>query len=233
VPAILLLIACVPGFFAVSYARASFPSLAPLPHPSLKGALADFKSTSAVLLTLLLFFQFGNEWAIAGWLPLFLIQRLGISPAASLFMLAFYWFSLLVGRGAVLSVLPRLPHGKVLMGSALAALFGCTVLASTNNLFGACAGILMVGGGFAFIYPLVVEKIGARFPYYHPGFFNGIFSFAVTGGFLAPWSLGYLAAIWGVRMVMILPLAGTCMVFLLLALIWLEAKIRAEVRPEG
>jgi hypothetical protein len=69
-----------------------------------------------------------------------------------------------------------------------------------------------------------VEKIGARFPYYHPGFFNGIFSFAVTGGFLAPWSLGYFASLWGMGIVMILPLIGTCTVFLLLALIWLEAR---------
>ena len=38
----------------------------------------------AVLLSLLLFFQLGNEWALAGWLPLFLSQRLGISPPSAL-----------------------------------------------------------------------------------------------------------------------------------------------------
>lgn len=228
VPAILILIAVVPGLFAASYARASFPSQPPLPHPSLRQALSDFKSASAVLLALLLFFQFGNEWAIAGWLPLFLVHRLGVSPATALFMLGFYWFSLLAGRIAALSVLPRVHHGRVLMGSAGAALFGCIVLASTNNLFGAGTGILVVGGGFAFIYPLVVEKIGARFPYYHPGFFNGIFSLAVTGGFLAPWSLGYFARAWGLGTVMILPLIGTCMVFLLLALIGVAARIEKQ-----
>ena len=53
---------------------------------------------AAVLLALLLFFQLGNEWALAGWLALFLTQRLGISPAAALLMLALYWLALLVGR---------------------------------------------------------------------------------------------------------------------------------------
>jgi hypothetical protein len=38
--------------------------------------------------------------------------------------------------------------------------------------------------------------------------------------------LGYLADIWGVGAVMALPLAGTCMVFVLVLLIWLDAKIR-------
>jgi fucose permease len=86
-------------------------------------------------------------------------------------------------------------------------------------------GILFVGGGFASIYPLVVEKIAHRFPYYHPGFYNGLFSLAMTGGFLAPWLLGYFAQAWGIQAVMILPLAGTFMVFLLVLLIMLEAKL--------
>jgi MFS family permease len=84
---------------------------------------------------------------------------------------------------------------------------------------------LTVGAGFAPIYPLVVEKIGARFSYYHPGYYNGIFSIALTGGLLAPFLLGYLADQWGIRIVMMLPLAGTCLVFLLLLLISLEAKL--------
>src|SRR5260370_30333715 len=50
---------------------------------------------------------------------------------------------------------------------------------------------------------LVVEKIANRFPYYHPGFYNGIFSLGITGGLLAPWTLGYIAQAWGIRAVMI------------------------------
>jgi fucose permease len=109
------------------------------------------------------------------------------------------------------------------------------VLASTNNRFGAVMGILFVGAGFASIYPLVVEKIAHRFPYYHPGFYNGIFSFAITGGFVAPWLLGYFAQSWGIQAVMFLPLLGTCMVFALALLILLEAKLSglADVKTAG
>ena len=58
------------------------------------------------------------------------------------------------------------------------------MLSYTTNRFGADMGILFIGCGFAPIYPLVVEKIGHRFTYYHPGFYNGIFSFAFAGGLL-------------------------------------------------
>ena len=96
---------------------------------------------------------------------------------------------------------------------------------AVNNVFGAVAGILFLGAGFAMVYPLVVEKIGFRFPYFHPGLFNGIFSFAMTGGLLAPWTLGMMADWLGIGVIMMLPLAGTLMVSLLLVGIWAEARL--------
>jgi fucose permease len=225
VTVILTLVALAPASFAVLYARTSFPPSVIPPQPSWKQALADFRSRGAVSLALLLFFQFGNEWSIAGWLPIFLIHRLGVSPGAALNLLALYWSALLLGRIGALAILRRVSHGRVLMGSAASAMFGCMVLFSTNNQFGATTGILLVGGGFATIYPLVAEKIGHRYTYYHPGVFNGIFSIAMVGAMLAPWLLGYLADIWGVGVVMVAPMVGTVMVFALVLLIWLEAKI--------
>ena len=127
---------------------------------------------------------------------------------------------------AAVALIPRIRHGRFLLASAGAAVFGCLILLATDNAFGAGIGTLLVGCGFSTIYPLIAERIGGEFPYFHPGFFNGIFSIALTGGMLAPWTLGHLADIWGVGVVMALPLAGTIMVFALVLLIWLEAKIR-------
>ncbi len=224
VPSILIFTALLPGFFLVTYALRRFPAYEPTSEPTMRQAFADFRSLGAILFALLLFFQFGNEWAIAGWLPLFLIQRLGISPESALMLLAAYSLALLVGRVAAISILPSISRAKLLMVSVLAALLGCSILLATNNMFGAITGVLLVGGGFAPVYPLVVGMIGRRFPYYHPGFFNGIFSFALTGGLLAPWSLGYFTDLWNIGVAMLLPLLGTVMVFVLLILIWAEAK---------
>ncbi len=242
VPSILVLFAALPGLYAVAcskgnFARSPTRDTLPLALHSLPLAqvLRDFRNPGAVLFSLLLFFQFGNEWSMAGWLPLFLIRRLGISPQDSLLLLALYWASLLVGRIISQFILKRVNRALLLIGSIMSALLGMIVLASTNNLFGAVMGILFVGAGFASIYPVVVEKIAHRFPYYHPGFYNGLFSLAMTGGFLAPWVLGYFAEAWGIQAVMILPLLGTFMVFLLLLLIMLEAKLSSlsQIAREG
>jgi hypothetical protein len=230
VPGILILMALAPALFAILYARTAGPEKAAVEHAGLRQVFRDFRSLGAVLFALLLFFQFGNEWSIAGWLPLFLVRRLGMSPPASLWLLALYWTALLVGRVAAVAILPKVRHGLLLGGSVLAALFGCVLLyrGSADNRSGVVAAVLLLGAGFASIYPLVAEKIGGRFPYYHPVFFSGIFSFALFGGLIAPATLGYAAAIWGIGIVVAIPLIGTCLVSTLLLLIWLESKVTGQ-----
>ena len=223
---ILALVAAIPAGFGLVFLRTRFP-VPVAPHPQQAEQLRkQFRSPAAVLFALLLFFEFGNEWAIAGWLPLFLIQRLGISPEDSLFLLALYWASLLLGRVVAQGLLSLMSRGKLLPISAAAALLGCVLLSSTNNIPGAVAGILCAGAGFAAIFPLTMENIGRRFPYYHPVIYSGIFSFAFTGGMLAPWSLGFMAQWWGIGAMIVVPILGTGMVFLLLGLIVLEERLR-------
>jgi fucose permease len=225
VPSILILFALLPGFYAGIWAKAKIPSDRAMQQLPISQVLRDFRNPGAILFSLVLFFQFANEWSMAGWLPLFLIRRLGISPADSLLMLALFWAALLVGRIGSQLVLKKMNHGLLMLVSIVSALLGTIVLAFTNNGFGAVMGILFVGTGFASIYPLVVEKIGSRFPYYHPGFYNGIFSLGITGGLLAPWILGYVAQAWGIQAVMFFPMLGTIMVFILVLSILLEAKL--------
>ncbi|MBM3785015.1 MAG: MFS transporter [Acidobacteria bacterium] len=230
VPSMFLLLAVIPFYFVISYARGGVVPFTAHEMPPFKEALRDFKSPGAILFTLLLFFQFGNEWALASWLPLFLIQRLGISPAAALLLLCLYWAALVAGRLVAQALLPRFQHSRILGASVLAAMFGCFLLSMTEMMGGAIAGIVLIGGGFASIYPLISESIEHRFPYYHPGFYGGIFSLGLTGALLTPSLLGFIANEWGVGKVMILPALGAVMVAVLVLLIWLEARLTKEGR---
>jgi FHS family glucose/mannose:H+ symporter-like MFS transporter len=225
VPRILISMALVPALFGVMYARETYKAAPEGTHPTIRQAFQDFRSLGAVLFALLLFFQFGNELSIAGWLPLLLIRRIGLSPAAALGDLALYWLALMAGRLASSAILPHVRHSRVLLVSGAAAIFACVILYFTDNGFGAATGAVFLGCGYASIFPLVSEAIARRFPYYHPGFFNGIFSFALVGGLLAPATLGYAASQWGVGVVLGIPFTGTCLVMVLILLIWLESKV--------
>ena len=225
VPAMMILLAVIPFYFMIGFAVGGPFVYTPHSFPTFRKALDDFRSPGAVLFTLLLFFQFGNEWAIAGWLPLFLIQQLGMSPTSGILVLALYWTALLAGRIVAQAMLPRVRHSRLLLGSVLAALLGCVLLSMTEKMGGAVTGIILIGGGFASIYPLTVESIAHRFPYYHPGFFGGIFTLGLMGGLLTPGLLGFVAQEWGVGTVMMLPALGSIMVCVLVLLIWLETRL--------
>jgi predicted MFS family arabinose efflux permease len=192
---------------------------------ALADAVKDLRSVLAILFALLLFFQFANEWTLAGWLPVFLIDRLGMNPSGAVMLLALYWLALTAGRFGATRLLPRMPHGRLLAISAFCGLFGCLILLITDKELGMVTGILLTGAGFSAIYPLAAEKIATRFTYYHPGYFNGIFTFAMMGGILAPFTHGYLAAAYGLRVIPLAVMAGSCAVFLLIALLWLGRKV--------
>jgi fucose permease len=230
VPSILIFLALAPLFAFGFFVRLQMPDDPVTAQPDWRQSIADFKSPAAILFAALLFFQFGNEGAVAGWLAIYLSQRLGWSPATSLSILGLYWFVLLLGRLLGQRILPHVPHGRLLAGAVLGPMFACLILSFTDNLFGVITGTVLAAAGFALILPLVVEKIGDRFPYFHPGFFSGIFSLAMTGGLLAPASLGYFAHWLGVGVVMGLPLFGSIMVAVLLMMIWLESRLSSPSR---
>jgi fucose permease len=228
VPAMGLLLLILPAVACVLFARTTMPD--PPEHEAVGWRIVarDLRSPSALLLALVLFFEFGNEGAIAGWLALFLTQKLGFSPARSLFLLAFFWFALLAGRLLAQFLLPRIRHARMLLYSVPLGMLGCLILTFTDNLFGVISGTLLCGLAFSCVLPLAMERIGSRFTYYHPGFYNGIFSIALTGGLLAPASIG-LYAYWygGINIVMAVPLIGSVMVLGIVVLIFLESRFNA------
>lgn len=223
------LLAIVPLIFFVLYAGNKYvPALGVVRHRreemELRDTLRDLRSIAAVLFSLLLFFQFGNEWAIAGWLPLFLIHRLGSNPVWAIFALALYFLSLMLGRLIAQPLLARVNHRKLLLASIALAMLGYLLLSFTGSMAGAWVAVVVIGAGFAPIYPLVAESLDHRFSY-HPGFYNGIFSVAITGAMSAPWLLGYVDAYLGIQYVMLIPALGSIAVLILASLIMLEAHV--------
>ena len=191
VSSIIILMATVPGFFAGIYANARMPELTAAPHPKLRRVLSDFRSPRAVMFALLLFFQFGNEWSLAGWLPLFLVRRLGASPKSALLLLALYWLALLTFRLVAILLLDRVRHGRLLGAQHFWRRFSassCSISPITAS------APPRAPCWWAAVLPPFTRcwrrKSDAASPITIPAFFNGIFSFAIIGGLLAPGHAG-------------------------------------------
>jgi MFS transporter, FHS family, glucose/mannose:H+ symporter len=223
-PAFQAWMAILPVALGWMFWRAPQPAPTPVQPPN--GAfLHTLRSPSAILLTLLILVHTGNEWAVASWLALFLCQRLGLSPSTALWMLGLYWTALTVGRVVAQWMLPRVRHSILILSCVLLSLFASIILSFTDNAFGAISAIFMLGGAFAPIYPLIVSKVGSSAPNYHPAFYNGLFTVALAGGFLAPALLGWLVQFWGLGAVMTMAMFGSIVVALLLGLLWIGVRL--------
>jgi FHS family glucose/mannose:H+ symporter-like MFS transporter len=232
------LLALIPLIYLVLYAASRCPpALKPVPERERQSAdsLHDLRKVAVILLSVLLFFQFGNEWAIAGWLPLFLIHRLGINPVWALFALALYFLALMSGRLAASRLLRFMSHRKLLVSASGLAMSGCVLLSFSTSTAVAWVAVPMIGAGFAPVYPVLAESLDQRF-FYRPGFYNGTCSIAITGAMCAPWLLGYVDQFLGIQFVMLLPALGSVIVLAAALLMMLEAHLmgdRQQAPPQG
>jgi fucose permease len=175
----------------------------------------------------LLFFQSGNEWVIAGWLPIFLIRRLGTNPTWAILALTVYFLALTTGRLVGRRLFPAVSHRRLLLGGIALSMAGYLILSLTTSIAVAWIAVTAVGAGFAPIYPLLAETLDDRFSY-HPGFYNGLFSIAMTGAMCAPWLISYVDRLFGIQYLMLVPAFGSIAVLVLTLLLTFEAKLMGD-----
>lgn len=225
-----LLLAAIPLCYCAVYLR---ERSGPSATHTLDAPAISVRALAPVLFTLLLFFQFGNEWSIAGWLPFFLIRHLGSNPDGAIFLLAIYFATLMLGRMLAEWLLKHgVPRKLLLPASICAALAGCIFLSLTISMREAVAAVVLIGLGFAPVYPLAVRSLDHRFSF-HPAFYNSIFSVAITGALCAPWLLGYVDAYLGVEYLVLLPAFGLIAVLVLAFLLTLEARLFRKQAAAG
>jgi fucose permease len=193
----------------------------------LPNTLDDLRSIATLLFSFLVFFQFGNEWAIAGWLPMFLVRKLGSNPALAIGVLAAYFLTLTLGRMMTRLLLFRFTPRKLLVTGIALAMCGFVLVSISGSLPGATIGVIIIAIGYAPIYPLIAERLDHRFSF-HPGFYNGTILVAISGAMCAPWLLGFVATYLGIRYVMLLPALGSIFVLVLSLLLMLEAHLMKD-----
>ena len=232
--ALLAVTAVAPAIAGIFCRLAAYPE-ARHSRVSLAQSMADLRSPLAILFALLLFFQFANEWSIAGWLPVFLIDRLGLSPATAVMLLALYWVALMAGRIVASRLLRARPPWKTAGISAFCALFGCSALLAAGSRFGVIGGLSADRAGFSAIYPLASERIASRFCLLPSGLFQRHLHVRADGRNSGAVPAGALAARLGLQVIPLAAMVGSCAVFALVLLIWLGRKVsglsRASIIP--
>jgi fucose permease len=185
------------------------------------------------LFAFLLFFQSGNEFAIGGWLSTYLAERFRVDEGQAAFVLAGYWGAMMVGR-SICSVLASKVRGEILVaGSALLALLSVVGLLVAPSPAAAIASVVLIGLGFAAIFPTTLAEAGGAFAQFSGTAFSVIFVVALSGGMTAPWLVGKIAQTQSTEVGLGLVIFNCAMIALLQVVIaWRRAPAK-QIRERG
>lgn len=220
-----ILLALAPFGAAFWFFRRGLPMDSEVLDLGFQKVLKDIWSPMHVLFAALLFFETAAEVSVLEWVPLHLILKSGMSPASAMYFLSYYCLALLAGRFIGQALITRFARRRLLLVSAGLSWVGVLTFGGADNSWGALLGLTMTAMGFSFVYPLLVERVGNRFKEFHSNLFHGIFGLGMVGGILAPAVIAFWANVSTETSAMTVPLLCSLMVFVLLLLLWVEAKI--------
>ncbi len=183
----------------------------------------------------LLFFESGNEFTAGGWLATYLNETFHFSAMTAALVLAGYWAGIMAGRLLVsLKLVKIIRNETLILASAILSLGAAALIFLAPSGPVAAAGIVLIGLGFAAIYPTTLAVAGGAFPAFSGTAFSVIFVVALAGGMTAPWLVGKIAAAASLRRGLIIPVISCAMIIVLeLAIMRLEKIRRPGPRLES
>ena len=199
-----LLCAVLAAICSLVYAMISFPPTASSQEFSLRKTLGVVRYEGVLLLALILFFESGNEASIGGWTSTY-VNSAGFSSRAATMVLAAYWAALMLSRILAARMLRTVGKSQLIAASAVLSLVGCAVLL-TSQLFSLLAlGTVLIGLSYGPIFPTTLAVAGDRHSQQAGTVFGFLFSVALIGGMLLPWTVGEVSQTLSLRMGMIVP----------------------------
>ena len=174
----------------------------------------------------LLFFQSGNEFTVGGWISTYLNEHFGLTPTTASFLLAGYWAAIMSGRLTSTRVVKFMKNEKLILVSAVLSLFAAMLIVASPSRELSCLGVVLIGMGFAAIFPTTLAIAGETFPSFTGTAFGIIFVVALTGGMLSPWLAGQIAHMHSIQKAMFIPVFNCCMIIVFLML--LKKTLRSD-----
>ena len=215
VPTILLIATALGLLPVVIYIVLPFPRAKQAQGFPIKEAARIARSPLLWLCAFILFFQSGNEFTAGGWISTYLQRTHGLGADAAALALAAYWAAIMLGRLLSSRLVRRLRSETLILGSAALALAAAALMALAPSGAAAAAGAVLLGLGFAAIYPTTLAIVGGRFAALTGTAFSVAIAVGLVGGMLAPWLAGRIAEASSLRQGLVILVVNCAMIVVL------------------
>jgi fucose permease len=181
---------------------------------SLSSCFALLKKGYVLLMVLGIFLYVGAECCMNSGVPLLLSEAFNFSAEKEGLLISWSLFFLpvLVGRFVGAAVLRKMTANRFLLITVLISLVG-VLLVFSGNMITTMAGVILVGLGFANIFPLIFSITVDKMPQY-ANELSGLMISAIFGGAIVPLFWGYIADQASTIMAFVVPLV--CLIYILL-----------------
>jgi len=224
--------AIVAGIGAAVLLCAGFIALVRFPAPKqaqgfpVVAGVRLLKDGTLVLLGAVLFFQSGMEGIVNNWATTFLHYKVGAAAGPALYALTLYVAGLTLARLLLSSILKRLSSRIVMTCAGVLALSGCCLLLIADRYGLALAGLILLGAGFAAVFPVLLGIVGDLYPTLSGTAFSIVFVIALTGNTLLNYLTGHIAQIFGIVHLPIILLASMIVTSVLLRMAFRKVEGR-------
>lgn len=176
-------------------------------------SLALLKNPFVLLMVTGIFLYVGAEVSMSSGLPIYLHDRFDFDiEKLGLMGTLFFFIALMSGRFLGAIILNYINARKFLWISLVVAMMGFAVL-FINHQYVSMAGILLIGLGFANIFPLIFSITVDAMPE-RSNELSGLMVTAIVGGALIPLLMGFIADKSNTTLAFIIPLA--CIIYILI-----------------
>jgi fucose permease len=121
----------------------------------------------------------------------------------------------MIGRLIVTRLVRVVKNETLVLGSGVLALIAAVIMAASPSGGLAGFGAVLIGLGFAAIYPTTLAIVGEAFPALSGTAFSAIFVIGLAGGMTAPWLTGKVAMASSLRQGFFIPVVCCAMIIIL------------------
>lgn len=184
-----------------------FPNSKPA---SISSCLSLLKNGYVLFMVTAIFLYVGAEVSMSSGVPILLKENFGVAGFSLWVSWAIFFLPILVGRFTGSQVLKRMPAKKFLVITVVLSVIGLLSIFTLSEVL-TYIGIVMVGLGFANIFPLIFSITIDHMPE-RSNELSGLMITAISGGAIVPFIMGNVADLTSISTGFLVPLI--CLVYI-------------------
>jgi len=209
----------LPLVSTVLFLITKFPEAKQKQNLPLKEIPALLRNEIILLVGFFLFCQSSFEGIINNWTTTYLIQKLSVSESNALYALSLYVLGMAAMRIVMGSVLRRTSSDLIVKVSFIMLLAGIAILWRSNTQQVAVAGLILIGGGLAAGFPVMLGVVGDKFAHLSGTAFSIVLTLALVGNMIVNFFMGVIAEKFGIGHLTTMAFGLTAIMILLFTLL--------------